>query len=160
MLGEFPRVATLEAAFRQLGESDLAVARRRRDQRIARQGQELALEHVGAMSRLVLKPFGVPLPIPEDDVEVVRSGRENFSVGVEVERVDASGVAVQLGRQLEATRDIKAAHAIPHESRRPQAASLAIDEVLNEGIFRLRRRFLQHPVNVVVIFDLGFVFGL
>ena len=54
--------------------------------RVAGEGQKLGLKDVGGVARVVAEHLPPPLPVPHDDVEVVRAGGqpENAAIRVEI----------------------------------------------------------------------------
>ena len=48
--------------------------------RVAGEGQKLGLKDVGGVARVVAEHLPPPLPVPHDDVEVVRAGGQPENV--------------------------------------------------------------------------------
>ena len=87
MLSQFPG-GPQSSGHGELGQPHLTVPAAGGDQEVAR--QDLGLEHVGPVASVELQETLVSLPVPEDDVEIIRAAGNPVAATVETHRVDAA----------------------------------------------------------------------
>ena len=78
----------------------LPVSTRGDNLRISCERKEFGLEHVRLVSSAKGHFLLLVLPVPHDDIQVVRSGGQQGSVGVEMKRIDAAIMSLQLVGQF------------------------------------------------------------